>query len=246
MFQQTLLLTVQKQLMLSLMLLMGLLLTACGGGGSSGTASAPPAPPAPPAPAPLTVYLADQETNEVYELYRSDTGVKLNAPLVLGGSVRDFVLTPDNTAVVYRADQDIDGVIELYRVELATPGVSSKLNPALAAGQDVDSGLVITQDSATVIYRSDEDITGITELYRVELATPGVSSKLNPALAAGQDVEGDFAITPDGTAVVYRADQDMNNVVEFYRVALATPGVSSKLNGVLVVGGGVDTFTVIN
>ncbi|MBN4069023.1 hypothetical protein JYT12_00095 [Beggiatoa alba] len=199
------------------------------------------------------VYRADQDIDGVIELYGVflvvvGNSIKFNPPFIVGAGreVVDFAITPDGTAVVYRADQDIDNRTELYRVELATPGVSSKLNPALAINRDVENGFAITPDGTAVVYLADQDTNNIFELYRVELATLGVSSKLNPALAGTMDVENGFAITPDGTAVVYRADQDMNNVVEFYRVALATPGVSSKLNGVLVVGGGVDTFTVIN
>src|SRR6185312_956383 len=80
------------------------------------------------------VYLADQNTDGVFELFLASSGVKLNGPLVSGGSVTSFALTPDKSAVVYIADQTIDDVFELYRVNIAAPGVSVKLNGNLILG----------------------------------------------------------------------------------------------------------------
>ena len=39
---------------------------------------------------------------------------KLNRPLISGGYVGSFQVSPDSSQVVYRADQDTDGVDELY------------------------------------------------------------------------------------------------------------------------------------
>jgi hypothetical protein len=68
------------------------------------------------------VYLADQETDELFELYSVPLGggtvVKLNAPLVTGGDIVDFSISPDSNHVVYLADQDADEVFELYGVDL--------------------------------------------------------------------------------------------------------------------------------
>ena len=53
--------------------------------------------------------------------------MKLSAPLVAGGNVYDFALSPDGRSVVYIADADIDTRYELYRVMLNAPGVATKL-----------------------------------------------------------------------------------------------------------------------
>jgi hypothetical protein len=84
-----------------------------------------------------------------------------------------------------------------------------------------------------IVYLADQDINGVPELYLV-----GSSIKLNPPLSQGKGVL-DFRITPDKTAVVYRADQDTDEVFELYRVEFANPGVSTKLNSPLPVGGDV-------
>ena len=213
------------------------MLEAC----SSGDSAAPP--PAAGAPA-GTVYLADQDNAGVLELYRvASPGVstKLNPALPAGRNVNSFLLTPDGTAVIYTADQDTDNVGELYRVAFANPGVSTKLNPALPAGRGGAFTLVLTPDGTAVIYTADQDNAGVLELYRVAFASPGVSTKLNPALPAGRNVNS-FLLTPDGTAVIYRADQGTANVGELYRVAFTNPGVSTKLNPALPAGRNVNSF----
>lgn len=66
------------------------------------------------------VYLADQEIDEKYELYRVNltgnnrTPFKINPTLVYGGNVYDFEISPDSSFVVYIADQRIEDVYELF------------------------------------------------------------------------------------------------------------------------------------
>ncbi len=69
------------------------------------------------------VYVADQQTKGVYELYSvplggpATTGIKLNGPLTTGGDggdVTTFQISPDSGRVVYIADQDTNAVLELY------------------------------------------------------------------------------------------------------------------------------------
>jgi hypothetical protein len=189
------------------------------------------------------VYLADQDINGVSELYLGGSSTKLNPPLSQGKNVLDFQITPDKTAVVYRADQDTNDVFELYRVEFANPGVSTKLNSSLPVGGDVWRA-VITPDSSSVLYLADQTTDGVTELYRVPFATPGVSTKLNSPLVPGGNVFFDIGITPDSSAVVYRATQASAKIIELYRVPLATPGVSTKLNGALPPNADVETFKI--
>ena len=75
--------------------------------------------------------------------------------------------------------------------------------------------------------------------------------KLNGALAVGGDVE-ELQVSPDGSTVVYRADQDTEQVFELYSVPIGG-GVATKLNGALTASGDVwggfqispDGFTVV-
>jgi hypothetical protein len=212
---------------------------ACSGGDSgSSNGSSPSA-----ASTERIVYLADQDIDDVFELYLAGSSIKLNPPLSQGKNVLDFQITPDKTAVVYRADHDTNDVFELYRVEFAKPGVSTKLNSPLPVGGDVWS-VVITPDSSSVLYVADQTTDGVSELYRVPVATPGVSTKLNGPLVPGGNVFFDIGTTPDNSAVVYRATQATANTIELYRVPLATPGLSTKLNGALPPNADVTTFKI--
>ena len=211
-------------------------LFACSGGdGGNSTGGSPSA-----SSTERIVYRADQDIDDVFELYLAGSSIKLNPPLSRGKSVIDFQITPDKTAVVYRAYQDTN-VVELYRVEFAKPGVSTKLNGPLPVGGDVWSA-VITPDSSSVVYLADQTTEGVLELYRVSFATPGVSAKLNGPLVPGGNVFFDIGIIPDSSAVVYRATQTSANTIELYRVPFATPGLSTKLNGTLPSNADVQSF----
>jgi len=118
------------------------------------------------------------------------------------------------------------------------PGMPDQLNGPLPAGGNVSSGLfdldvVVSADSSRVIYRADQDTDEVFELYSVPIGG-GTPTKLNGALAAGGDVNSDldFVVSPDSTRVIYRADQDTNDVFELYSVPI-DGGTPTKLNGTL-------------
>jgi WD40 repeat protein len=196
------------------------------------------------------VYLADQNAVGVFELFLASSGARLTPPLIPGGNVTSFALTPDKTAVVYIADQTTNDVFELYQVSIATPGVSVKLNGTLIPPQGDVASFAITPDGTSVVYLADQRIDQVFELYRVLFSNPGSSTLLNPALSGGQTVNQSavtpFAVTPDSTKVVYIANQDLlnPNVNELYQVSFSNPLNSTKLNSPLVAGGNVVNFAI--
>jgi len=222
--------TASRSLVLGMLLTLVLLGGCMGGDNGGGTPDSIP-PYRTNIERPFT--LADQDIDDVFELYMVGSSIKLNPPLPKGNNVLDFQITPDKKAVVYRADQDTDEVFELYRVEFANPGVSTKLNSLLPTGGDVWLGFKITADSSSVLYVADQTTDGVLELYRVPFATPGVSTKLNGPLVPGGNVWFEIEITPNNSAVVYRATQATVTAIELYRVPFATPGLSTKLSGLL-------------
>ena len=226
-----------KGILLFSLLSLSVAVAACGSGSSGSSSGSSPSA----ASTERIVYLADQDINDVFELYLAGSSIKLNPPLSQGKNVLDSQITPDKTGVVYRADQDTNDVFELYRVEFAKPGVSTKLNSPLPVGGDVWSA-VITPDSSSVLYVADQTTDGVSELYRVPFATPGVSTKINGPLVTGGNVFFDIRTTPDNSAVVYRATQASANTIDLYRVPFATPGQSTKLNGTLPPNADVDHF----
>jgi Tol biopolymer transport system component len=198
-------------------------------------------------------YLADQDTNEVFELYGVETDMpgssfKLNGPLAAEGDLCNFIFDPTSTRVAYCAEEETNDVIDLFVVELSAPAISTKLNPTLVAGGRVTS-YEFGPNGDFIVYRADQDTNDVFEIYDVELSS-GVSTKLNAALVAGGNVDlpviehrPSFLVTPDGLSVIYAADQDTDQQFELYSVARAAAGASSKLTPPLM-GRGVDQFAL--
>ncbi len=107
-----------------------------------------------------------------------------------------------------------------------------QLTPPLVSGGSLSSSLLnyVSPDSTHVVYRADQDLVDVPELYSVPISG-GVATKLNGPLAPGQAVGSDYAISPDSTRVVYSTDR--NGVFELFSVpidggasaALSPPGL---------------------
>src|SRR5690606_22875889 len=143
------------------------------------------------------------------------SATKVSGPMGSFGDVCRFKFSPDSQRVAYCADQDTDGLIELYTVALDEPGQSVKLNSTLVEGGKVHSDYEFSSDGSFIIYRADQEEAETHELFRVDLDSPGVTTKLNPTLVAGGDVEM-FRLTADDSRVAYLAEQDTADVWEIY------------------------------
>ncbi|HOU40268.1 MAG TPA: hypothetical protein PK829_03270, partial [Promineifilum sp.] len=192
------------------------------------------------------IYLADQDTNDVDELYSVPINgglvVKLNPPLVPGGDVEWYPvpqISPDSSRVVYAADQETNDVYETFSAPLAGGGMSVKLNGPLTGNYADD--FAISPDSGRVVYRALQDSATQYELYSVPLAG-GAPVKLNSPLGGTGQVN-DFTVSPDSSRVVYMASQDAASGSELYRVPLAG-GAASKVNGALPPGGAVSNYDI--
>ncbi len=189
------------------------------------------------------VYLADQDTNDVFELYYVDMSgvspaapVKISGTLVSGGAVIDgFELSADGRKVIFRADKETNGVNELYFVDLSgvSPAAPVKLNTALpSTSADVD-GFSISQDGDTVVFNADQITYNIIELFMVDLSGPSPTApvKISGELVAGRRVIS-TEISADGQSAIYRVDQEADDVFELYFADLSgeEPGISVKIN----------------
>ena len=87
-------------------------------------------------------YIADQDEDDVAELYTSTPDARDNdivsGELAPDGDVEDFKWAPDSSGVGYRADQDIDNVIELFASQ-PNGNENTKLSGTLVNGGDVFS-----------------------------------------------------------------------------------------------------------
>lgn len=168
------------------------------------------------------VYRADQETDNVFELYRvpltltplpDPPTAKLSGPMVSGGDVLDFELSPVTGRLAYHADQDVNDVNELYTIGLAGGG-RTKVS-ALPAGWDVTPpivsadqhriGYTIVADGSRVVYEIELRAGTVVvdkRLFSVPIAGPATSSVRldDPAVDTMQD---GYQVSSDGAQVVY-------------------------------------------
>jgi Tol biopolymer transport system component len=187
------------------------------------------------------LYHADQDTDEVFEVYSAASvggqRVKLNGQLALNGDVNSAGLqfSPSGDRVLYSADQNEDEVVELFSVP-SSGGTAVKLNGALVVAGDVFDDAMFSPDGNRVIYRADQLTDEVVELFSVP-SVGGIATRLNKSLVTSGDVVS-AKFSPDGTHVAYLADQDVDEVFELYLVPSAG-GVAEKISGVLANGGDV-------
>lgn len=124
------------------------------------------------------VYRADQDTDEVFELYSSTTdgeasttGVKISGDLVAGGSIKsDFKLSPFGSIVAYVADLETDGVFNLYATTLEEGGTD---DARLSANTDAANAVfqyAWSTDGNKVFYIADQDVDGLNDAYTAAIA----------------------------------------------------------------------------
>ena len=170
-------------------------------------------------------YIADQDTNDVFELFTAERitavppvfglPVNVSGAQVSGGDVKEFQWAPGSFRIAYRADQDSNNVVELYT---ATPDGSDndKVSFTPVTSGDV-AGFQWAPNSALIAYRADQDTNDVLELY---ISPPDGStvpvkvSFIYPFVVGGS--VGAFEWAPDSSLMAYLAVQDTDNVTELY------------------------------
>jgi Tol biopolymer transport system component len=161
------------------------------------------------------LYRADQETDEVFELYSVATQgrarlVRVSGPMVAGGDVLaatflegtpNFAISADDRRVVYRADQEVDGWPELYNAAIDGSAPPVRLTQNRANALQLTGLFRIADDSSQVLFVAAHGAT--RELYGVPLAGNAAPVRVNHSLGAGESVL-DFRISGDSQYVVYR------------------------------------------
>ncbi len=168
------------------------------------------------------VYRADQQTDEVSEVYSvplaGGAALKLNGALPEGGEVFDFAISPDSARVVYNAEQQTEFVRELYSVPIAG-GTPFRVSDDLIAGGGV-SQFKISPGSDFVFYVADMVTNNANELFRGEIAGGALADvRMSGTLVPGGGVfvnSTSLVLHPDGRQAIYRADQEVDNQYELY------------------------------
>ena len=171
------------------------------------------------------VYIADQDSDELFELYsvRVDGGmpVRLNPPLPLGGNVSEFAVSPDGTRVVYLADQVTDEIRHVYTVPIAG-GTAVQID---STSTGAFSGLVISPDSAWVAYIGP-GFFGNRAYYTVPIDGGTVSTHDPQQLRfEGRVFDGRFS--PDSQWLVFLdIEPSPSGGPELYRARVGQDGVA--------------------
>jgi hypothetical protein len=177
------------------------------------------------------VYSADQDQDEVFELYSvpalgGQAPIKLNAPL---SGTRDvplygFRIAPDSARVVFAADQDVTGQIELWVVPIDGSLPPQELNPPMVSGGSLlavtppyfaRDTFELSPSGRHVFYLADQATDGVVELFRVPINGSGVAEVCNGPLVAGGDVNA-FALDASAQRVLYRADEETDEAFELF------------------------------
>ena len=152
------------------------------------------------------VFIADSETDDVFELFSVlDDGVavpvKISGALVENGDVKSFQISPDRTLVAYLADQDTDRTVELYVVPIDGSEPAIRVSPPATSSVTSIKSVKWSHDSSALVFLGDIGTRGADELYMVE------NDGSNPRIingSIGDSVEiGDYAWSPNSSFVAY-------------------------------------------
>lgn len=185
------------------------------------------------------VYIADQETPGIFELYSTPVNgsaapVKISAGLPFGAGdqgVRLFQITPDGNWVVFLADANSgSGSDDVYSVPILGGVTPKRLNVTTQAPV---TGLGIL-DNTRVAYFGN--VSGVVELFRATIdvvGAPTMLSNVGTGSANGDVVAALFS--PGGTRVLYAADRGADNVFQWWSVASSAsgPGQAVQLSAAL-------------
>ncbi|MEQ8660236.1 MAG: hypothetical protein RLW62_05425, partial [Gammaproteobacteria bacterium] len=202
------------------------------------------------------VYVADEDTDGVRGLYSvelANPGVstRLDEPGHGAADVISFAISPDGSHVAFVGDQDTDGIEELYSVPIDGTLPPRRLNPNFPPGACAGFGCRVaeyqfTADSARVIYRANHDGVSSDALHIAAVDGVQPPRKLSGTMTSGGGVIPNFVIGPTGARVFFRANKDALDKVELYSVP-TTGGVEPvKLNGMLVAGGSTADANLVN
>jgi len=110
---------------------------------------------------------------------------------------------------------------------------------------DAQLPFLLTPDSTRVLYVADQDVDETFELYLAPIDGSERAKKLNGRLVGGGDVATSdsrhsfLQFTPDGTEVVYAADERRDGTIELFVAPLDASRSSRRVSGLIEDGGDV-------
>lgn len=140
------------------------------------------------------------------DLFVYDTQNPATAPARVGGAEHAYTRAPRFSAstpvnLYFLASATGRGASEaLYRVDPAAPASAVRLSAPQAAGSNVISSFITTDQSRALLYASRPGES--QNLYRVDLANPGTEVRLSTNLGAN-DLVSSFVLSRDFSLIAY-------------------------------------------
>jgi len=172
-----------------------------------------------------TFSISPDSSHVVYTIFQNFAStIELFKVPLIGGSatklspdgfsgISSFAISANSEQVVFLANQG-DDIQELYSTPINGGNVAKINTPITNANQSFLFNFQITADSQRVIYKHPILTDEIHELFSAPI-NGGTQTKLNDDLPFNGDVDS-FKISPDGSFVVYQADQDVFDEIELF------------------------------
>jgi len=156
-------------------------------------------------------------------------------------SALDIAATPDETWLLFVRDDEVAGKAELYRVPVDGSLAPVKLSGAMDDDRDVLS-VTLTPDGTRALFVSDRDANDAYELHVVPVDGSAAPLSLSGPMVAGGDVAFQAPatpllwLTPDGTRVLYLADQEVDERLDLWSVPVDGSAAPARLSDLAASG----------
>jgi len=186
----------------------------------------------------LIAFIADEDFDDVFELYTSDPlasapTTKVSGTLATGGDVTSFKWAPAELLIAYTADQLLNNKIELFTTNPPPAITIIKVSGGLLPGVVVNRDFEWSPDSSMIAYRANQDDPNKVELYSTDPAGTE-NNKVSGTLPSGGDVD-EFKWNDDEPepSIGYLANQISVSVIELF-ASLADGSENTRLSSDLV------------
>lgn len=145
--------------------------------------------------------------------------------------VKDKATGEGTGQVIYTSDAVTNGLFEMYISDIGDPGAigaakGTNISGAIVGGGQGVKAFKLTPDGSKAVFIGSMDVTGINEVYMVDLTTFTRTKLSSPPGGGGVgstgNFESQFAISPDGNYAVF-AGQYNSTTGELFSVPLTAP-----------------------
>jgi len=185
------------------------------------------------------LYLGNEATGE-FELFMvalASPGVttRIGPAFDSTQSLSLYEWSADGTKVLFQRN-DTDGGSgglsqnEVYVVDVANPSVETKLSGTATTSNGVGVLRFTRASTGTLLaYLAVDDTTDVADVYLVDYAAPATPVKMNGPVVGTGDGVFDIRFSADASRLYYVSQEHDQDQSELYTVAVAAPGVTTRL-----------------